>query len=139
MVDAPSDTSATPPTDEIPHYAEADIVNQVEVAGAHSYRVTVVNMPLSPGRDGALEEFPRERLTFKEKLGEGQFGEVLSLFMDFFTCICCFTIGAYPPQVHLCEAEGMQEFINDHCGNISDEPMLVAVKTLREDANENAR
>ncbi|XP_057190727.1 discoidin domain-containing receptor 2 isoform X1 [Triplophysa rosa] len=116
MVDASSDTSTTPPTDEIPHYAEADIVSQVEVAGAHSYRVTVVNMPLSPGRDGALEEFPRERLAFKEKLGEGQFGEV-----------------------HLCEAEGMQEFINDHCGDISDEPMLVAVKTLREDANKNAR
>uniref|UniRef100_A0A8C1P9X1 receptor protein-tyrosine kinase n=1 Tax=Cyprinus carpio TaxID=7962 RepID=A0A8C1P9X1_CYPCA len=99
-----------------PHYAETDIVSQQEAAGAHSYRVTVVNMPLSPGRDGALEEFPRERLTFKEKLGEGQFGEV-----------------------HLCEAEGMQEFKKDHCGDISDEPMLVAVKTLREDANKNAR
>uniref|UniRef100_A0A673JPD6 receptor protein-tyrosine kinase n=1 Tax=Sinocyclocheilus rhinocerous TaxID=307959 RepID=A0A673JPD6_9TELE len=41
--------------------------------------------------------------------------------------------------VHLCEAEGMQEFMKDHCGDISDEPMLVAVKTLREDANKNAR
>uniref|UniRef100_A0A8C1TQ59 receptor protein-tyrosine kinase n=1 Tax=Cyprinus carpio TaxID=7962 RepID=A0A8C1TQ59_CYPCA len=109
----PSPTGAE---DEAPHYAETDIVSQQEAAGAHSYRVTVVNMPLSPGRDGALEEFPRERLTFKEKLGEGQFGEV-----------------------HLCEAEGMQEFKKDHCGDISDEPMLVAVKTLREDANKNAR
>uniref|UniRef100_A0A671P6S7 Discoidin domain-containing receptor 2 n=1 Tax=Sinocyclocheilus anshuiensis TaxID=1608454 RepID=A0A671P6S7_9TELE len=116
MIDAPSEPSTTHPTDEAPHYAEADIVSQQEAAGAHSYRVTVVNMPLSPGRDGALEEFPRERLTFKEKLGEGQFGEV-----------------------HLCEAEGMQEFMKDHCGDISDEPMLVAVKTLREDANKNAR
>uniref|UniRef100_A0A8C1BPI4 receptor protein-tyrosine kinase n=1 Tax=Cyprinus carpio carpio TaxID=630221 RepID=A0A8C1BPI4_CYPCA len=116
MIDAPSEPSTTHPTDEAPHYAEADIVSQQEAAGAHSYRVTVVNMPLSPGRDGALEEFPRERLTFKEKLGEGQFGEV-----------------------HLCEAEGMQEFKKDHCGDISDEPMLVAVKTLREDANKNAR
>uniref|UniRef100_A0A8C1PKM2 receptor protein-tyrosine kinase n=1 Tax=Cyprinus carpio TaxID=7962 RepID=A0A8C1PKM2_CYPCA len=116
MIDAPSEPSMTHPTDEAPHYAETDIVSQQEAAGAHSYRVTVVNMPLSPGRDGALEEFPRERLTFKEKLGEGQFGEV-----------------------HLCEAEGMQEFKKDHCGDISDEPMLVAVKTLREDANKNAR
>ncbi|XP_058649629.1 discoidin domain-containing receptor 2 isoform X2 [Onychostoma macrolepis] len=116
MIDAPSEPSTAHPTDEAPHYAEADIVSQQEAAGAHSYRVTVVNMPLSPGRDGALEEFPRERLTFKEKLGEGQFGEV-----------------------HLCEAEGMQEFMKDHCGDISDEPMLVAVKTLREDANKNAR
>lgn len=76
MIDAPSEPSTANPTDEAPHYAEADIVSQQEAAGAHSYRVTVVNMPLSPGRDGALEEFPRERLTFKEKLGEGQFGEV---------------------------------------------------------------
>ncbi|XP_051720890.1 discoidin domain-containing receptor 2 isoform X2 [Ctenopharyngodon idella] len=116
MIDAPSKPSTAHPKDEAPHYAEADIVSQQEAAGAHSYRVTVVNMPLSPGRDGALEEFPRERLIFKEKLGEGQFGEV-----------------------HLCEAEGMQEFMKDHCDDISDEPMLVAVKTLREDANKNAR
>ncbi|RXN35373.1 discoidin domain-containing receptor 2-like protein [Labeo rohita] len=116
MIDPPSENSTALPTDEAPHYAEADIVSQQESTGAHSYRVTVVNMPLSPGRDGALEEFPRERLTFKEKLGEGQFGEV-----------------------HLCEAEGIQEFMKDHCGDISDEPMLVAVKTLREDANKNAR
>ncbi|XP_026062645.1 discoidin domain-containing receptor 2 [Carassius auratus] len=116
VIDAPSEPSMTHPTNEAPHYAEADIVSQQEAAGAHSYRVTVVNMPLSPGRDGALEEFPRERLTFKEKLGEGQFGEV-----------------------HLCEAEGIQEFKKDHSGDISDEPILVAVKTLREDANKNAR
>lgn len=76
MIDAPSEPSTGHPTDEVPHYAEADIVTQQETTGAHSYRVTVVNMPLSPGRDGALEEFPRERLTFKKKLGEGQFGEV---------------------------------------------------------------
>lgn len=50
-------------------------------------------------------------------------------------CYMC----SYLPQVHLCEAEGMQDFMKDHCGDISDEPMLVAVKTLREDANKNAR
>lgn len=110
MIDGASEPSPAQGTDEAPHYAEADI------PGAHSYRVTVVNMPLSPGRDGALEEFPRDRLTFKEKLGEGQFGEV-----------------------HLCEAEGMQEFMKDHCDDISVDPMLVAVKTLREDADKNAR
>ncbi|XP_016139222.1 discoidin domain-containing receptor 2-like [Sinocyclocheilus grahami] len=49
MIDAPSEPSTTHPTDEAPHYAEADIVSQQEAAGAHSYRVTVVNMPLSPG------------------------------------------------------------------------------------------
>ena len=45
-------------------------------------------------------------------------------------------------QVHLCEAEGMQDFLDEdasveriHGGS----PLLVAVKTLREDANKNAR
>lgn len=48
----------------------------------------------------------------------------------------CFTT-----QVHLCEAEGMQDFLDEDLpveGN-SESPLLVAVKTLREDANKNAR
>ena len=28
-------------------------------------------------KDAAVKEFPREALNFKEKLGEGQFGEVM--------------------------------------------------------------
>ena len=51
-------------------------------------------------------------------------------------------------QVHLCEAEGMQDFLDEdasegrsHGGGWSHGggPLLVAVKTLREDANKNAR
>lgn len=44
-------------------------------------------------------------------------------------------------QVHLCEAEGMQEFMNkEFLFDISeDQPVLVAVKMLRSDANKNAR
>lgn len=44
-------------------------------------------------------------------------------------------------QVHLCEAEGMQDFLGEDLsieGN-NESPLLVAVKTLREDANKNAR
>lgn len=44
-------------------------------------------------------------------------------------------------QVHLCEAEGMQDFLVEDLsieGN-NESPLLVAVKTLREDANKNAR
>lgn len=33
-------------------------------------------MDLLSGKEVAVEEFPRKHLTFKEKLGEGQFGEV---------------------------------------------------------------
>uniref|UniRef100_A0AAR2IN53 receptor protein-tyrosine kinase n=1 Tax=Pygocentrus nattereri TaxID=42514 RepID=A0AAR2IN53_PYGNA len=110
-----SDESPAGHADDAPHYAEADIVSQQPVS-SRGYSVAVVTVPLPPGRDGALEEFPREKLTFKEKLGEGQFGEV-----------------------HLCEARGMQDFMKEDGDGIGDEPILVAVKTLREDATKNAR
>ncbi|XP_066548122.1 discoidin domain-containing receptor 2 isoform X2 [Amia ocellicauda] len=102
----------------VPHYAEADIVNLQGVTGSNTYAVPAITMDLLSGKDVAVEEFPRKLLTFKEKLGEGQFGEV-----------------------HLCEAEGMQEFMDkDFSFDISpNQPILVAVKMLRADANKNAR
>uniref|UniRef100_A0A3Q1GQL5 Discoidin domain-containing receptor 2 n=1 Tax=Acanthochromis polyacanthus TaxID=80966 RepID=A0A3Q1GQL5_9TELE len=105
-------------TDGVPHYAEADIVNLQGVTGSNTYAIPAVTMDLLSGKDVAVEEFPRKLLTFKEKLGEGQFGEV-----------------------HLCEAEGMQEFMNkEFLFDIpEDQPVLVAVKMLRSDANKNAR
>lgn len=48
---------------------------------------------------------------------------------------------AFSKQVHLCEAEGMLDFLDEDLsieGN-NESPLLVAVKTLREDANKNAR
>ncbi|NWS66112.1 DDR2 protein, partial [Crotophaga sulcirostris] len=105
----------------VPHYAEADIVNLQGVTGGNTYSVPALTMDLLSGKDVVIEEFPRKLLTFKEKLGEGQFGEV-----------------------HLCEVEGMEKFMgkdfalegldaNSNC------PVLVAVKMLRADANKNAR
>lgn len=43
--------------------------------------------------------------------------------------------------MHLCEAEGIQDFlVEDLCmGENNESSLLVAVKTLREDANKNAR
>lgn len=43
--------------------------------------------------------------------------------------------------MHLCEAEGMQEFMNkEFLFDVPEEqPVLVAVKMLRSDANKNAR
>ncbi|CAB1332060.1 unnamed protein product, partial [Coregonus sp. 'balchen'] len=110
--------TATFSQDGVPHYAEADIVNLQGVTGGNTYAVPALTMDLLSGKDVAVEEFPRKLLTFKEKLGEGQFGEV-----------------------HLCEAEGMQEFMDeDFSFDISDnQPVLVAVKMLRADANKNAR
>uniref|UniRef100_A0A6Q2XTW9 Discoidin domain-containing receptor 2 n=1 Tax=Esox lucius TaxID=8010 RepID=A0A6Q2XTW9_ESOLU len=110
--------AATVGQDGVPHYAEADIVNLQGVTGGNTYAVPALTMDLLSGKDVAVEEFPRKLLTFKEKLGEGQFGEV-----------------------HLCEAEGMQEFMNkDFPFDITEnQPELVAVKMLRADANKNAR
>nr|XP_042717265.1 discoidin domain-containing receptor 2 isoform X3 [Chrysemys picta bellii] len=102
----------------VPHYAEADIVNLQGVTGSNTYSVPAITMDLLSGKDVAVEEFPRKLLTFKEKLGEGQFGEV-----------------------HLCEVEGMEKFMDkDFALDVSsNQPVLVAVKMLRADANKNAR
>ncbi|NWR61511.1 DDR2 protein, partial [Bucorvus abyssinicus] len=105
----------------VPHYAEADIVNLQGVTGGNTYSVPALTMDLLSGKDVAVEEFPRNLLTFKEKLGEGQFGEV-----------------------HLCEVEGMEKFTGkdfalEGLDMSSDCPVLVAVKMLRADANKNAR
>uniref|UniRef100_A0A3Q3QDD7 receptor protein-tyrosine kinase n=1 Tax=Monopterus albus TaxID=43700 RepID=A0A3Q3QDD7_MONAL len=101
-----------------PHYAEADIISLQESSDSGTYSITPVNMSLFTGTDSSMKEFPRQKLTFKEKLGEGQFGEV-----------------------HLCEAEGMQDFLDEDLSKegTREPPLLVAVKTLREDANKNAR
>lgn len=59
----------------VPHYAEADIINLQGVTGGNTYAVPAVAVDALAGKDVTLGEFPRERLVFKEKLGEGQFGE----------------------------------------------------------------
>ncbi|KAL2089755.1 hypothetical protein ACEWY4_014443 [Coilia grayii] len=112
-------TNPSTSQDGVPHYAEADIVNLQGVTGGNTYAVPALTMDLLSGKDVAVEEFPRKLLTFKEKLGEGQFGEV-----------------------HLCEADGMQEFMDkdfDSFDSSEKQPVLVAVKMLRADANKNAR
>ncbi|XP_064188071.1 discoidin domain-containing receptor 2-like isoform X2 [Anguilla rostrata] len=115
---AASKSSQANAQEGVPHYAEADIVNLQGVTGSNTYAVPAITMDLLSGKDVAVEEFPRKLLTFKEKLGEGQFGEV-----------------------HLCEAEGMQDFMDDDDFSFESDsqPILVAVKMLRADANKNAR
>uniref|UniRef100_A0A7N9AU97 receptor protein-tyrosine kinase n=1 Tax=Mastacembelus armatus TaxID=205130 RepID=A0A7N9AU97_9TELE len=106
------------PSALVPHYAEADIVSLQGVSGNNTYAVPALASS-SPGADAApLPELPRQCLIFKEKLGEGQFGEV-----------------------HLCEIENPQDLptlefpFNVRKGR----PLLVAVKILRPDASKNAR
>ncbi|KAM8929976.1 discoidin domain-containing receptor 2 [Pelodytes ibericus] len=111
-------TSLSNSVDGVPHYAEADIVNLQGVTGGNTYSVPAITMDLLSGKEVAVEEFPRKDLTFKEKLGEGQFGEV-----------------------HLCEAEGVEKFLDKDLAleTSTGQPTLVAVKMLRADANKNAR
>ncbi|XP_028984759.2 epithelial discoidin domain-containing receptor 1 isoform X2 [Betta splendens] len=102
----------------VPHYAEADIVSLQGVSGNNTYAVPALASS-SPGADAApLSELPRHCLIFKEKLGEGQFGEV-----------------------HLCEIESPQDLPNlEFPFNVrKGRPLLVAVKILRPDASKNAR
>ncbi|XP_054663422.1 epithelial discoidin domain-containing receptor 1 isoform X2 [Grus americana] len=91
-------------------YAEADIT------GGSAYAVAGPAPGPSPGP--ALPTFPRRRLRFREKLGEGQFGEVL-----------------------LCEVEDPQALppLSRPPDLPRGRPLLVAVKVLRPDATKNAR
>uniref|UniRef100_A0A672KVH6 receptor protein-tyrosine kinase n=1 Tax=Sinocyclocheilus grahami TaxID=75366 RepID=A0A672KVH6_SINGR len=100
----------------VPHYAEADIISLQGVSGNNTYAVPALSA--TPTDCPPLPELPRERLLFKEKLGEGQFGEV-----------------------HLCEIEDPQDLENlEFPFNVrKGRPLLVAVKILRPDASKNAR
>uniref|UniRef100_A0A3Q1J550 receptor protein-tyrosine kinase n=1 Tax=Anabas testudineus TaxID=64144 RepID=A0A3Q1J550_ANATE len=120
---SPPYPSVSPPVSpplppSVPHYAEADIVSLQGVSGNNTYAVPALASS-SPGADAApLPELPRQCLIFKEKLGEGQFGEV-----------------------HLCEIENPQDLPNlEFPFNVrKGRPLLVAVKILRPDASKNAR
>ncbi|GCB79842.1 hypothetical protein scyTo_0018818, partial [Scyliorhinus torazame] len=97
----------------VPHYAEADIVSLQGVTGNNTYAVPALTVDSLIKMELAVEEISRHQLHFKEKLGEGQFGEV-----------------------HLCEAASLQP---DFLFNTGHRPVLVAVKMLRSDATTNAR
>ncbi|XP_043939097.1 epithelial discoidin domain-containing receptor 1 isoform X2 [Protopterus annectens] len=102
----------------VPHYAEADIINLQGVTGNNTYAVPALTIDALAGKDVVVGEFPRQYLVFKEKLGEGQFGEV-----------------------HLCEIDNPQDLpVLEFPFNIrKGRPLMVAVKILRTDATKNAR
>lgn len=99
-----------------PHYAETDIVSLQGVTGSNMYAVPALTVDSLTRKDISAAEFPRHRLLFREKLGEGQFGEV-----------------------HLCEAEGLPEFLGEGGPRSDSRSVLVAVKQLRADATSQAR
>ncbi|NWR55287.1 DDR2 protein, partial [Bucorvus abyssinicus] len=100
----------------VPHYAETDIVHLQGVTGNNMYAVPALTVDSLTKKDISVGEFPRQQLRLKEKLGEGQFGEV-----------------------HLCEADGLLEFLGVPSAEFTPQPVLVAVKMLRSDVNKTAR
>ncbi|MGH0153692.1 UNVERIFIED_CONTAM: hypothetical protein FKN15_027369, partial [Acipenser sinensis] len=73
-------------SNSVPHYAEADIINLQGVTGNNTYAVPAVTVDALAGKDIGVGEFPREHLAFKEKLGEGQFGEASATLT---VTMCC--------------------------------------------------
>lgn len=71
-------------SESAPHYAEADIISLQASSDGSTHSITGVDINLFTGADSSMPEFPRQKLTFKEKLGEGQFGEVHSFFIFLF-------------------------------------------------------
>uniref|UniRef100_A0A8C0GM27 Discoidin domain-containing receptor 2 n=1 Tax=Chelonoidis abingdonii TaxID=106734 RepID=A0A8C0GM27_CHEAB len=100
----------------VPHYAETDIVSLQGVTGNNMYAVPALTVDSLTKKDISVGEFPRQQLRLKEKLGEGQFGEV-----------------------HLCEADGLLEFLGLSSMELTKQPVLVAVKMLRSNVNKTAR
>ncbi|XP_075690978.1 discoidin domain-containing receptor 2-like [Rhinoderma darwinii] len=100
----------------VPHYAETDIVNLQGVTGNNMYAVPALTVDSLTKKDISVGEFPRNQLQLKEKLGEGQFGEV-----------------------HLCEVEGLQGFLEMSSSDCSNQPVMVAVKMLRANVTKTAR
>ncbi|PIO39898.1 hypothetical protein AB205_0016640 [Aquarana catesbeiana] len=115
-LESPKLPAICPPS--VPHYAEADIVTLQGVTGGNTYAVPALTADTLTSKELPLSKFPRGHLLFREKLGEGQFGEV-----------------------HLCEVVNPHELpvlqfpFNMRKGR----SLLVAVKLLRADANKNAR
>ncbi|XP_066543282.1 epithelial discoidin domain-containing receptor 1 isoform X2 [Amia ocellicauda] len=118
LQEAPPPYPGAPPPPSVPHYAEADIVSLQGVSGNNTYAVPALTADALAAKEGGPGELPRHCLIFKEKLGEGQFGEV-----------------------HLCEIDNPQELLSlEFPFNIrKGRPLLVAVKILRSDATKNAR
>lgn len=67
----------------VPHYAETDIVHLQGVTGNNMYAVPALTVDSLTKKDISVGEFPRQQLRLKEKLGEGQFGEVQLLSSTF--------------------------------------------------------
>ncbi|XP_053578016.1 epithelial discoidin domain-containing receptor 1 isoform X2 [Bombina bombina] len=115
-LETPNLPMVCPPS--VPHYAEADIVTLQGVTGGNTYAVPALTADSLASKELPLSKFPRGHLLFREKLGEGQFGEV-----------------------HLCEVVNPHELptlqfpFNMRKGR----SLQVAVKLLRADANKNAR
>ncbi|KAK2174827.1 hypothetical protein NP493_772g00013 [Ridgeia piscesae] len=109
---SPSPPPPTPPPP--PHFRITDVTNIQGLMGNSIYALP--SGDIWQGENMSVIECPRENLQFIERLGEGQFGEV-----------------------HLCEAVRVEDFLGEDFLESGMRSLLVAVKTLRDDAGQQAR
>uniref|UniRef100_A0A8C5R6C8 receptor protein-tyrosine kinase n=1 Tax=Leptobrachium leishanense TaxID=445787 RepID=A0A8C5R6C8_9ANUR len=111
----------------VPHYAETDIVNLQGVTGNNMYAVPALTVDSLTKKDISVGEFPRNQLRLKEKLGEGQFGEGTG----------------YIRVISVCGGtnllEGLLDFLEMSSSEFCNQPDLVAVKMLRPNVTKTAR
>lgn len=116
------------------------------VTGSNMYAVPALTVDSLTRKDISAAEFPRQQLIFREKLGEGQFGEVRLWEVSWaaklsWKNLISSLFHLLPWQVHLCEAEGLPEFLGEGSPlpDRDGHSVLVAVKQLRADATSQAR
>jgi len=110
-VDAISPTSLT--VFPNPIYEEVYSEPYQGVSGTSLYCNPDEDLNIRPRQD-SFKDFPRHKLHFKEKIGDGQFGEV-----------------------HIGEAEGLGEILGDEYKNTKQ--VTVAIKTLKPDVDKNIK
>lgn len=104
-----------PPLPPLPNDPMLEFPSIQGVVGSCVYAAANCN-DLIPTAPVDLIDFPRDCLKVREKLGEGQFGEV-----------------------HLCEVEGATDRLGEEFSYFQGLPFLVAVKMLRQDADIKAK
>lgn len=75
MKELPSRPSQSPSGDSL-HYASSDVTTPLKEATDYDWETTTAPSTSSAMIGESLNEIPRHRLQFREKLGEGEFGEV---------------------------------------------------------------
>ncbi|KAG8142062.1 hypothetical protein E2320_006693 [Naja naja] len=119
----------------VPHYAETDIVNLQGVTGNNTYAVPAITVDSLTKKDISIAEFPGTSCSSRRSWEKDNLGRYFVAEPN-----CCFHgLALHHGQVHLCEAIGLLEFLGRASPESSSRAILVAVKMLRADVTKTAR